>query len=74
MNGCLEDDFVLTSTEQSQKRFTFGGLGLPALPVLVHLLIPQGLEVLQVHGQQGTVTQRAPIRTSALYTALLSIL
>lgn len=46
---------------------TFSSLGFPPLSVLIHLLIPQRLEVLHVHRQQGALAWRAAVGAHALH-------
>lgn len=53
---------------------TFGSLGLPPLPVLINLFVPQRLEVLHVHRQQRALARRAAVGADALHTVPLGFL
>lgn len=53
---------------------TFTRLCFPPLPVLVNLFIPHGLEVLDVHAQQGAGPWRAAVGAHALYALPLGLL
>lgn len=52
---------------------TFAGLRFPPLPVLADLLVPQRLEVLNVHGEQGALTWRAAVGAHALHAVPLGL-
>lgn len=52
---------------------TFAGLRFPALPVLADLLIPQRLEVLYVHGEQGALSRRTAVGAHALHAVPLGL-
>lgn len=52
---------------------TFSGLCFPPLSVLVDLLVPQRLEVLQVHRQQGALSRRAAVGADALHAVPLGL-
>lgn len=50
---------------------TFGSLSFPPLSVLINLFVPQRLEVLDVHRQQGALARRAAVGACALHTVSL---